>query len=75
MQQQREAAQFKARPATVLEHAPFIPLPSDKPLSEVSNFELHSDRRALERENFEHKKKEREVELEAMKRQVTTQTF
>jgi targeting protein for Xklp2 len=70
LKEQREAANFKARPVTVLDKQPFQPKPSDKPLSEVSNFELHSDRRAREREEFEQMRKQKEAELEANKRQV-----
>ena len=59
------------RPASILDRQPFIPKPSDKPLSEVSNFELHSDRRAREREQFDLQQKQREAELESSKKQVT----
>lgn len=37
--------------------------------TEVSDFELNSDRRAVQREEFELWKKEREVELEGHRRQ------
>lgn len=69
-QKRREAAKFKARPAIVLHKEPFQPHPSDKPLSDIMNFELHSDRRAVEREAYERQKKQREADLDAMKRQV-----
>lgn len=72
LKEQKEAANFKAKPPMVLEKQPFQPKPSDKPLSEVSNFELHSDRRAREREEFEQLRKQKEAELEANKRQVGT---
>jgi hypothetical protein len=36
----------------------------------VSNFELHSDRRAREREQFDQQQKQKEAEIEGMKRQV-----
>jgi hypothetical protein len=69
---QREAAQFHARPASVLERPPFVPQPSAHThLIEVTNVELHSERRAREREAFERKKKEIEAMQEARKRQVT----
>ena len=70
LRQQRQEALFKARPASVLEKAPFVPLPSDKPLSEIDNFQLNSDRRAEEREAYEMQKKHREAEQESLKRQV-----
>ena len=70
LRRQREGALFKARPAAVLERAPFVPLPSDKPLCEIDNVQLHSDRRAEEREVYEMGKKHREAEQEGLKRQV-----
>ena len=70
LRQQREAAQFKANPAKVLEKQPFIPEKADKPLTELSNFELHSDKRARERETYEQRRKHKEAELESQKRQV-----
>eukprot|EP00096_Caligus_rogercresseyi_P011310 TRINITY_DN440_c0_g1_i2.p1 TRINITY_DN440_c0_g1~~TRINITY_DN440_c0_g1_i2.p1 ORF type:complete len:690 (-),score=233.25 TRINITY_DN440_c0_g1_i2:349-2268(-) len=63
---QKEAATFKARPAKL--GVPFVPAPSNKPLVEISNFELHTDRRAVEREAFEMQKKEKEVEIQEYKR-------
>ena len=46
-----------------------MPKPSDKPLSEISNFVLHSDRRAEEREAFDLKVKQKEVDMEGAKRE------
>ena len=54
----------------VLSKAPFEPRPSEKPLSEVSNFSLHTDRRAEERSRFEMKMKQKEAEIEGAKRQL-----
>ena len=54
----------------VLTKAPFEPRPSDKPLSEVGNFMLHSERRAMEREAFEIKQKQKEAEMEGAKREL-----
>ena len=71
LRRQRQEALFVARPASVLERPAFVPLPSDKPLSEIDpNFQLNSDRRAEEREAYEMQKKHREAEQEALKRQV-----
>ena len=67
---QHDAALFKAREAEVLRKDPFQPKASEKPLSEIDNFELHSDRRAAEREHYERQKKQKEAEMEGMKRQV-----
>lgn len=38
-------------------------------ISEVSNIELNSERRAIQREDFELRKKEKEAELEGHRRQ------
>ena len=40
-QEQRKATQFKASAARSLIIPPFVPKPSDKALSEISNFTLH----------------------------------
>lgn len=66
-----EAAKFKAHPAKVLGKQPFIPMKSDRPLVELSNYELHSERRAKERKEFDVKKKQKATELEAIKKEVT----
>lgn len=75
LRKQQEAAMFKARPAKVLYQEPFRPEHHDKPMTEISNFELHSDRRAREREAFELEKKRKEADLESMKRQVREKTW
>jgi len=69
LENQRQAALFKATEPKVLTKAPFIPKPSDKHLSEISNFTLHTDRRAEERMAYEIEKKKKEVDLDEMKRQ------
>merc|ERR1719273_1503996 len=66
LKQQREAAKFKARPARVLEDEPFVAKPSEKSLTEIDpNFELHSDKRAKEREEYDMGRINREAELDA----------
>ena len=48
-----------------------VPKPSDKPLSQIDqNFQLHSDRRAEEREEYDMKRKNKEAELDAARRQM-----
>jgi len=69
LEDQKKAAQFKASEAKVLSQVPFVPKPSEKPLSEISNFTLHSDRRAEEREAFDLKVKQKEVDMEGAKRE------
>ena len=54
----------------VLAKAPFQPKPSEKPLAEVGNFMLNSERRAREREAFELKLKQKEAEMEGAKREL-----
>ena len=41
LEEQRKATQFKASAARSLIIPPFVPKPSDKALSEISNFTLH----------------------------------
>ena len=41
LEEQRKATQFKASAARSLVIPPFVPKPSDKALSEISNFTLH----------------------------------
>lgn len=69
LEEQRKAAQFKAHEPKVLEVAPFVPKKSDKPLSEISNFQLHSDLRAEEREQFNLAQKEKMAVMEGARRE------
>ncbi|XP_018897899.1 uncharacterized protein [Bemisia tabaci] len=55
---------FKAQPPTVLQKDPFIPKKADRPLLEIPDFELKTERRAREREQFEITMKEREAQME-----------
>lgn len=63
------APTFKARPATVVHKEPFIPKKQDHVIS-VEEFSLTTERRAKERAEFEKKLKEKEEELEMIKRKV-----
>lgn len=71
LEEQKKAALFKASEPKVLHQEPFVPeLPPKNPLLEVSNFKgLHSDRRAAEREQFDMKLKQREAEIDGLKRE------
>lgn len=69
LEEQRQAANFKATEAKVLHQAPFMTKPSDKPLSELSNFTLHSDRRAEDREKYEKERLKREIDLDQARRE------
>lgn len=62
--------QFKARPADVLRREAFIPEKSTKPLTDISEFSLNTEKRAYVREDFEMHKKGKEAEIEAVKRRI-----
>jgi len=68
LRQQREAANFKATGADILKKDPFRPKPSEKAPSSMDDFQLHSDRRAMERQAFDVRVKQKEAEQEAMKK-------
>ncbi|CAH1780160.1 unnamed protein product [Owenia fusiformis] len=59
LKQQRE---FKANPAKVTQCKPFVPMKSTKPLTELNEFDLNTERRAGQREEYEIHKKERDQE-------------
>jgi targeting protein for Xklp2 len=63
-----EPAQFKARPMPSSDK-PFVPSKSDKPLTELANFNLQSDRRAVARSEFDVRMKKKMAEIEVMQRQ------
>jgi targeting protein for Xklp2 len=58
---------FKARPMPITK--PFALAKSDKPLTELSNVELRSDRRALQRSEFDERMKKKMMAIEEMQRQ------
>eukprot|EP00743_Colponemidia_sp_Colp-15_P001972 GILK01002145.1.p1 GENE.GILK01002145.1~~GILK01002145.1.p1 ORF type:complete len:714 (-),score=130.71 GILK01002145.1:182-2245(-) len=64
---------FKAQPTPQTTHEPFIVKKSTKPLTEVTDFQLNSDRRADVRHEFEARKAEREAEKDAMRRQAVVE--
>ena len=68
-EERRKAAQFKATESRILTCAPFVPKPSDKPLSEISNFSLHTDRRAEERAMYDMERTMKEAELELVRKE------
>jgi len=70
LEDQKKAANFKASEPKVLSQAPFVPKPAEKHLIEISNFNLHTDRRAEERREYEMEKKKKEVDLDSAKRQL-----
>ncbi|XP_019365532.1 PREDICTED: targeting protein for Xklp2 isoform X2 [Gavialis gangeticus] len=66
LKRQKEAACFKARPNTVVHQEPFLPKKENKPLSVPDSFELATEKRAKERQEFE----KRLAELEAQKERL-----
>ncbi|XP_033755054.1 LOW QUALITY PROTEIN: targeting protein for Xklp2 homolog [Pecten maximus] len=69
LRQQREQATFKATSSDVLIKKPFIPAKSLKPLTDVNDFELNTDKRSKTREAYDQRRKAQEAEAEALKRQ------
>ncbi|XP_040432252.1 targeting protein for Xklp2 isoform X4 [Cygnus olor] len=53
LKRQKEAACFKARPNVVVHQEPFVPKKENKPVSVPESFELATERRAKERQEFE----------------------
>ncbi|XP_042321815.1 targeting protein for Xklp2 isoform X2 [Sceloporus undulatus] len=53
MKRQKEAASFKAQPSTVVHQEPFVPKKESKSLSAPESFELATERRARERQEYE----------------------
>jgi len=68
-QQEQNDKEFKANKALVLQKKPFIPEPSSKPLAEVQNVILHSEERAMQRENWTMSKADNEAKLQAAMRE------
>ncbi|XP_054836855.1 targeting protein for Xklp2 isoform X2 [Eublepharis macularius] len=62
LKHQKEAASFKAHPSSVLHQEPFVPKKENKPLSVPESFELATERRARERQEFEKWLEEAEAE-------------
>nr|XP_054748957.1 targeting protein for Xklp2 homolog [Lytechinus pictus] len=61
-EQRGMANAFKAKPADVVYNEPFVPQKSNKPLIEINPFNLNTDRRAVEREEFEEWKLKKELQ-------------
>ncbi|XP_062247865.1 targeting protein for Xklp2-B-like isoform X2 [Platichthys flesus] len=64
--QQEEAATFKARPNTVIHKEPFQPKKPERAAAAVGNFELSTERRARERQEYERLVSEKEALRELM---------
>ncbi|XP_077982460.1 targeting protein for Xklp2 homolog [Glandiceps talaboti] len=61
--QRAQANAFKARPTKVLYEEPFIPVTGQRPLTDMAPFQLNTDKRAHQREDFENFKKKKECDL------------
>ncbi|XP_058706869.1 targeting protein for Xklp2 isoform X6 [Poecile atricapillus] len=80
LQRQKEAACFKARPNTVMYQEPFVPKKEHKMLSESlsgsvvpESFELATERRAKERQEFEKRLADAEALRERYEEQIRQQ--
>jgi len=72
--QAKEATKFKAGPCDVTRADPFMPQKSNKPLTEINDFNLNVDQRPTQREAFDQHIKAKEAELEGLKRQREERT-
>jgi hypothetical protein len=71
----QQAAQFKARSAAVLHKKPFEPKKSSRPLTDITEIELNTERRAKEREKFDTRFKLEQAELEELRQLVRINNF
>ncbi|XP_065676246.1 targeting protein for Xklp2 homolog isoform X2 [Hydra vulgaris] len=62
--------EFKAKPADVINKAPFKPLTGLIPPTEITDFTLNSDIRAKERQKYEEWKHEQELKTEEEKKRI-----
>ncbi|XP_017678135.1 PREDICTED: targeting protein for Xklp2 isoform X2 [Lepidothrix coronata] len=70
LKKQKEAACFKARPNTVVYQEPFVPKKEHKLLSVPESFELATERRAKERQEFEKRLADAEAVRERYQEQI-----
>ncbi|NWR82828.1 TPX2 protein, partial [Furnarius figulus] len=80
LKRQKEAACFKARPNTVMYQEPFVPKKEQKPVAESlsgsvvpESFELATERRAKERQEFERRLADAEAIRERHQEQIRQQ--
>ncbi|RMB95740.1 hypothetical protein DUI87_27853 [Hirundo rustica rustica] len=73
LKRQKEAACFKARPNTVMYQEPFVPKKEHKMLSVPESFELATERRAKERQEFEKRLADAEALRERYEEQIRQQ--
>ncbi|XP_062445454.1 targeting protein for Xklp2 isoform X3 [Rhea pennata] len=73
LKRQKEAACFKARPNTVVHQEPFVPKKENKLLSVPEGFELATEKRAKERQEFEKRLANLEARREMLREQARRQ--
>ncbi|KAM6378491.1 targeting protein for Xklp2 isoform 3-T4 [Pluvialis apricaria] len=73
LKKQKEAACFKARPNTVVYQEPFVPKKENMLLSVPESFELATEKRAKERQEFEKRLADKEAIRERYQEQVRQQ--
>ncbi|XP_021272854.1 targeting protein for Xklp2 isoform X2 [Numida meleagris] len=73
LKKQKEAACFKARPNVVVYQEPFVPKKENKMLSVPESFELATEKRAKERQEFEKRLANLEARREKLQEQVRQQ--
>ncbi|KAG1682111.1 Targeting protein for Xklp2 [Nymphon striatum] len=66
LENQRKAKLFKAQPCTIPYVKPFMVKPSQRALTNISSFELNTDRRAGEREELTSFRKSKELEIHSI---------
>ncbi|XP_039354472.1 targeting protein for Xklp2 isoform X2 [Mauremys reevesii] len=73
LKRQKEAACFKANPNTIVHQEPFVPKKDSKPISVAESFELATEKRAKERQEFEKRLAELETEKEKLQEEARQQ--
>ena len=63
-QKAKENAEFRAKEATVLYKPPFTAARADQPMTEVSNFVLHTEMRSKQRAKFDMELEQKELQRE-----------
>ncbi|XP_075756979.1 targeting protein for Xklp2 isoform X2 [Pelodiscus sinensis] len=73
LKRQKEAACFKANPNTVVHQEPFVPKKDVKPISVPERFELATEKRAKDRQEFEKHLAKLETERERLQKKAQQQ--
>ncbi|XP_065422369.1 targeting protein for Xklp2 isoform X2 [Chrysemys picta bellii] len=73
LKRQKEAACFKANPNTIVHQEPFVPKKDSKPIAVAESFELATEKRAKERQEFEKRLAMLETEKEKLQEEERQQ--